>query len=86
MSLCLFVRRLLFGCRLTTLSAGVFGGLSLLSTLDISMNVIATLPVGIFAGLTSLSNLYLYSNNINAIPPFGSDILGSIKNLFVAYL
>ena len=53
---------------ITTLAAGDFAGLTLLSLLLLDHNMLSELPAGVFAGLTSLTGLRLENNMLVELP------------------
>lgn len=56
------------GALLTTLRAGDFGGLSVMTFLDLSENELTQLPEGVFADLSSLDFLRLNDNQLTELP------------------
>ena len=76
---------------LTTLPAGIFDGLSSLTSLSLYSNALASLPDGIFAHLSNLTWLNLLDNSLgdtacDADPnPWFTDGTNTIGNLRFTY-
>ena len=54
--------------RLRSLPAGLFAGLTNLTTLRLEHNDLETLPAGVFGPLTGLTTLHLHGNNLSSLP------------------
>ena len=58
----------IYNRELTTLPAGIFNELTVLSSLNLSNNALTTLPAGLFSSLTGLTSLNLLSNALTTLP------------------
>ncbi len=56
------------GALLTTLRTGDFGGLSAMTSLNLSENELTQLPEGVFPGLSSLEGLWIEKNQLTSLP------------------
>ena len=58
----------IYNRELTTLPAGIFNELTVLSSLNLSNNALTTLPAGLFSSLTGLTSLNLLRNALTTLP------------------
>ncbi len=74
----------LHGNQLSSLPAGVFGGLSSLRTLWLTNNnQLRSLPAGVFAGLSNLKSLYMHKNRLGSLPAGVFAGLGNLESLYM---
>ena len=66
---------------LDTLPAGVFDGLTALTSLGLWRNSLSTLPAGVFDGLTALTSLDLRRNSLSTLPAGVFDELTALTTL-----
>ena len=64
-----------------SLKAGDFGGLTGVTSLDLSNHRIDSLPAGVFEGLDSLTSLRLDRNGLPTLPAGAFDGLGALESL-----
>ncbi len=68
---------------ITALTAGDFGGLTSVTSVNLSRNNLTTLPAGVFDGLPALTTLFLNSNRLATLP---AGVFAGLPALTTLYL